>query len=142
MIGAGTVVTVPDVGRVAAADGKLIVSPNSDTEVITESKRLGLVSVPGTATPTEAFAALAAGADALKRFPAEVLSPAAVKALKSVLPQQVPLIAVGGINAGNMADYLQAGATGFGIGSSLYKPGKPLAEIAHDAEAFVGTHKS
>ncbi len=137
LIGAGTVVTVADVGRVADAGGRLIVAPNCDAEVIAEAKRMGLVSVPGVATPTEAIAALAAGADALKLFPAEILSSAAVKALKSVLPTHLPLIVVGGIHAGNMGEYLDAGASGFGIGSSLYTPDKPLAEIARGAEALV-----
>jgi len=142
LVGAGTVIATDDVSRVAGAGGRLVVSPNTDPLVIEETKRLGMVSIPGACTPTEAFRALAAGADALKLFPAEALSPAAVKALASVLPGQIPLLAVGGIGAANMAEYLRAGAAGFGIGSSLYKPGKPLAQIARDAKSIVDAYAS
>lgn len=137
LIGAGTVIEAADVGRVAEAGGRMIISPNADSAVIGEAKRRDLLSIPGVATATEAFGALSAGADALKLFPAEALPPSVVKALTAVLPQDVPLLPVGGIGAANMADYLRAGAAGFGIGSSLYKPGKALADIARDAEAIV-----
>lgn len=137
LIGAGTVVDAEDVGRVAAAGGRMIISPNADPAVIGEAKRQDLLSLPGVCTPTEAFSALSAGAGALKLFPAEALPPSVAKALRAVLPNHVPLLPVGGIGADNMADYLRAGAVGFGIGSSLYKPGKPLANIGHDAEAIV-----
>ena len=137
LIGAGTVIEVEDVARVAEAGGRMIISPNANPAVIAETKRLDLLSLPGICTPTEAFRALAAGADALKLFPAEALPPPVVKALTAVLPKSVALLPVGGIGADNIADYLGAGAAGFGIGSSLYKPGKPLADIARDAAAFI-----
>lgn len=137
LVGAGTVVDVNDVARVAEAGGHLIISPNADPAVIGEARRRDLLSLPGVCTPTEAFGALSAGAHALKLFPAELLPPPVVKALTAVLPKGVPLLPVGGIGAGNMADYLGAGCSGFGIGSSLYKPGKPLADVARDAAAFV-----
>jgi 2-dehydro-3-deoxyphosphogalactonate aldolase len=122
-VGAGTVLTVAEAGLVADAGGRLIVSPNMDVRVIRETKRLGLVSAPGVMTPTEAFAALDAGADVLKLFPGELIPPAAVKALRAVLPPQTKLLAVGGVHADNIEDYLQAGAAGFGIGSAIYAPG-------------------
>lgn len=137
LIGAGTVIEAEDVARVAGAGGRMIISPNADAAVIGEAKRLDLLSLPGVCTPTEAFRALSAGADALKLFPAEALPPPVVKALMAVLPKDVLLLPVGGIGAANMADYLRAGSAGFGIGSSLYKPGKPLADIARDAAAIV-----
>jgi len=137
LIGAGTVVEVEDVVRVAEAGGRMIISPNADPAIIAETKRLGLWSLPGVSTPTEAFRALGAGADALKLFPAEAMPPPVVKAMTAVLPKGIPLLPVGGIGVDNMAEYLSAGAVGFGIGSSLYKPGKPLDDIANDAAAFV-----
>ena len=111
--------------------------PHSDVVVIRAAKAAGCLCVPGVATVTEAFAALAAGADALKLFPAEQLSPEVLKAWRAVLPAQCRLLPVGGITPARMAAYVHAGAAGFGIGGALYKPGKPLAEIARDAEAFV-----
>lgn len=137
LIGAGTVLDPALVGPVADAGGRLIVMPNCHAGVIRAAKAAGLTVMPGVMTPTEAFAALELGADALKLFPAEILSPAAVKAFRAVLPPATRLVAVGGIEPGNMAGYWQAGAAGFGVGSALYKPGKPLAEIAADARAFV-----
>lgn len=136
LIGAGTVLSVDEVGAVAAAGGQMIVSPNADPDVVAETKRRGLVSIPGFATPTEAFRVLAAGADALKLFPAEALPPAVLKAMKAVLPPDVPVLPVGGIGPDNMAAYAAAGAAGFGLGSSLYKPGKALDAIARDAGAI------
>jgi 2-dehydro-3-deoxyphosphogalactonate aldolase len=115
----------------------MIISPNVDPAVIAETKRLGLWSLPGVNTPTEAFRGVGAGADALKLFPAEAMPPPVVKALTAVLPKEIPLLPVGGIGIDNMAAYLSAGAVGFGIGSSLYKPGKPLADVARDAAAFI-----
>lgn len=137
LVGAGTVTRVEDVEQVSAAGGKLIVSPNCNQDVIRRTKQLDLTSVPGCVTPSEAFAALDAGADALKLFPAEIMSPAAVAAIRSVLPASSQLWIVGGIHAGNMPDYLNAGANGFGIGSSLFKPGKSLQQIASDAKSIV-----
>lgn len=137
LIGAGTVLDPADVVRIAEAGGGLIVAPNTDARVIRAAKAAGMVSAPGCFTPTEAFAALEAGADALKLFPAEAAPPAVVKALRAVLPRAVPLIAVGGITPGAMAAYRAAGADGFGLGSALYAPGMTAAEVGNRARAFV-----
>lgn len=137
MIGAGTVLDPGDVGRVASAGGQLIVSPNTDPGVIAETTGNGLVSAPGYFTPTEAFAAIGAGAHALKLFPAEAATPAVVKAHRAVLPPAVPLLVVGGLTPGHMHDYLAAGASGFGLGGALYRPGIEIAEIEERARAFV-----
>lgn len=137
LIGAGTVLTVEEVYGVAEAGARLIVSPNADIAVIARAKSLGLLSLPGVATPSEAFAALRAGADGLKLFPAEMLPPAALKAWLAVLPPGTVLIPVGGITPENMAGYASAGASGFGIGSSLYKPGVTPAELAEKASRFI-----
>ena len=142
IIGAGTVLTVADVSAVAQAGGQLIVSPNSNAGVIADTKRRGLWSVPGFFTATEAFAALDAGADALKLFPAEAASPAVVKALRAVLPRAVPLLAVGGIAPDTMAPWLAAGASGFGIGSSLYRPGRSAAQVGAEAARFVAAFRA
>ena len=136
-IGAGTVLTPADVDRVADAGGRLVLSPNFDAAVVTQTRARGLRSMPGVATPTEGFAALAAGADALKLFPAEMLGPPVMKAWRAVFPAATPMFAVGGIGAHNLADYKTAGAAGVGTGSSLYAPGTPLAEIAPRARALV-----
>lgn len=137
MVGAGTVLSEVGARDVAAAGGTLVVMPHSDTAVIRAAKAAGCVCLPGVATVTEAFAALAAGADALKLFPAEQLPPEVLKAWRAVLPAQCGLLPVGGITPERMAAYVAAGASGFGIGSALYKPGKPTAEISRDAVAFV-----
>jgi 2-dehydro-3-deoxyphosphogalactonate aldolase len=137
LIGAGTVLDPADVVRIAEAGGGLIVAPNTDARVIRAAKAAGMVSAPGCFTPTEAFAALEAGADALKLFPAEAAPPAVVKALRAVLPRAVPLIAVGGITPGAMAAYRAAGADGFGLGSAIYAPGMTAAEVGTRARAFV-----
>jgi 2-dehydro-3-deoxyphosphogalactonate aldolase len=126
MIGAGTVMSAVDITAVKAAGGKLIVMPHCDPELIRHAKAEGLSCVPGVATPTEAFAALKAGADALKAFPAELITPAAIKAWLAVLPPGTSVIPVGGIDEHNMAAYVNAGARGFGLGSSLYKPGDTI----------------
>lgn len=123
LVGAGTVITADQANRVADAGARLMVAPNCDGAVIGAARLRGLYAVPGVATPSEAFAALAAGADALKLFPAEMLPPEAVKAWRAVVPWDTVLLPVGGIGSGNMAAYLKAGADGFGIGSSLYRPG-------------------
>jgi len=141
LIGAGTVIDVQDVKRVAEAGGRMIISPNANVEVIVEAKRQGMWSLPGVSTPTEAFAALQAGADVLKLFPAEAMPPNVIKALTAVLPKGVLLLPVGGIDANNMSSYLQAGCSGFGIGSSLYKPGKSLEEIARSAKAVITAYQ-
>lgn len=137
LIGAGTVLDPVDVARVASAGGRLIVSPGTDPEVIAATAAAGLVSAPGYFTPSEAFAALRAGAHALKLFPAEAASPAVVKAQRAVLPKDVPLLVVGGITPEKMADYREAGADGFGLGGALYRPGQTAAEVARQARAFV-----
>jgi 2-dehydro-3-deoxyphosphogalactonate aldolase len=141
LIGAGTVLTVEEVHGVAETGARLIVSPNADTAVIARAKSLGLLSVPGVATPSEALAALKAGADGLKMFPAETLPPAAVKAWLAVLPPGTALIPVGGITPESMAGYVGAGAVGFGIGSSLYKPGTTTAELREKATRFVSHYR-
>ncbi len=137
LIGAGTVLRVDQAEKVIAAGGKLIVSPNMNVDVIKTAKRLGGVSVPGCMTPTEAFAALDAGADGIKIFPAEMVSPKVVKAMRAVLPKEAKLLIVGGVNANNMQDFITAGANGFGIGSALFKVGKSAEEIKQDAIAQV-----
>jgi 2-dehydro-3-deoxyphosphogalactonate aldolase len=137
LVGAGTVLDAQQVREVHAAGGELIVAPNFNAEVLAEAARLGLVSLPGVMTPTEAFGALAAGASGLKLFPAELASPAVVKALLAVLPKGTPLMPVGGITPANMGAWRDAGATGFGIGSALYKPGKSAAAVREAALDFV-----
>lgn len=136
-IGAGTVLRRREVGEVAAAGGRLIVSPNADPAVIHATKEAGLVSLPGAMTPSEILAALAAGADAIKLFPGELIPPPAVAALAAVLPKGTRLLPVGGIGASNMAAYRARGAAGFGLGSSLYTPELTLDEIAARARALV-----
>jgi len=142
LVGAGTVLSPGEVEAVAAAGGRLMVAPNADREVIAAAKRLGMVALPGVATPTEAFAALAAGADGLKMFPAEILPPKAVKAWRAVLPASIALLPVGGITPESMADYLAAGANGFGLGSALYKPGMSAAELGQRAKAFAEAYRT
>jgi 2-dehydro-3-deoxyphosphogalactonate aldolase len=136
-VGAGTVKTVGEVEAVAGAGGDLIVMPHADVAVIAAAKARGLTVLPGVATPTEAFAALGAGADGLKAFPAEMISPAIVKAWRAVIPASVPIMPVGGITPDNMAPYLTAGANGFGLGSALYRPGDSAARVREKAAAFV-----
>ena len=137
LVGAGTVIDPADVARVRDAGGRLIVMPHADVAVIREAKRLGLVCIPGVATPTEAFAALAAGADALKMFPAEALPPAALKAWRAVLPKRTLVFAVGGMRPDNLQPYWEAGADGFGTGSNLYKPGAAPDAVRAAALAYA-----
>ena len=137
IVGAGTVLYPEDVARVADAGGTIIVSPNFNPEVVRATKRCGLLSVPGVFTPSEAFQALDAGADALKLFPGDGLSPKVVKAMRAVLPKGTRLIVTGGVDAKNIGEWLAGGADGVGIGSALYKPGKTVAEVAADAKAFA-----
>ena len=137
LIGAGTVLTPEDVRNVWAAGGQLIVSPNFNPAVVREAARLGLVCLPGVMTASEAFAALEAGATGLKIFPAEMITPAVVKALRAVLPADTVVLPVGGITPDNMGPYLAAGANGFGIGSALYKPGTPASDVAENAMKFI-----
>ena len=137
VIGAGTVRSAEEVRLVHAAGGRVIVSPHFDAEVVAAAVALGIASLPGVATPSEAFAALAAGASGLKLFPAEMIPPAAVKAMRAVLPPEVLLLPVGGITPATMAAYRAAGVNGFGIGSALYSPGKSAAAVATSARAFA-----
>jgi 2-dehydro-3-deoxyphosphogalactonate aldolase len=137
LIGAGTVLTVDAVADVAAAGGKLIVMPHADTQVIAAAKSAGMFCVPGVSTPTEAFAALSAGANALKAFPAELITPSVLRAWRAILPPDLALLPVGGIDPDGMEIYRRAGASGFGIGSALYKPGRSLADVADAARAFA-----
>ena len=137
LIGAGTVLDPADAVRIAEAGGRLVVMPHGDAAIVRAAKELGLLCVPGVATPTEAFGALAAGADALKLFPAEALPPPVVKAWRAVLPMEVWLLPVGGITPERMAQYLAAGANGFGLGSALYQPGLAAAEVARRASTFA-----
>ncbi len=136
LVGAGTALGVSDVEAVAEAGGDLIVAPNTNSEVIARAKALGLVCLPGAATPTEAFAALAAGADGVKAFPAEMISPAVVKAWAAVLPKGTAILPVGGITPENMGPYVKAGAAGFGLGSALYRPGDVATTVRARAAAF------
>lgn len=137
LIGAGTVMTPEQVAEIAAAGGKLIVTPHADPAVTRAAKQLGLLAVPGFFTPAEAFAMLAAGADALKLFPAEAASPAVLRALRAVLPRGTAVLPVGGIDASNMAAWQAAGAAGFGIGSAIYKPGDSPETVAAKAHGLV-----
>jgi len=142
LIGAGTVLDVADVRRVREAGGKVVVMPHADIAVIREAKTQGLVCVPGVATPTEAFAALAAGADGLKMFPAEALPPGALKAWRAVLPRDALVFAVGGIRPDNMGAYWSAGASGFGTGSNLYAPGARAEDVRRAAAAYAAAFRA
>ena len=137
LVGAGTVMRPDDARRVVESGGRLVVMPHSDVAVIRAAKEAGAWCLPGVATPTEGFAALAAGADALKLFPGEVLPPAVLKAWKAVFPASIRFLPVGGITVEAMAPYVAAGAAGFGIGSALYQPGVTATEIGRRADAFM-----
>lgn len=137
IVGAGTVLSPRAVQDVADAGGQIIISPNSDPAVIAATKAAGLISFPAFFTPTEAFAAIDAGADALKLFPAETAGPATLKAIKAVLPPAMPVFPVGGVDPRNLAAWRAAGANGFGLGSALYKPGHSAAQVGVVAQAFV-----
>lgn len=137
LIGAGTVLDPASIQGIAEAGGRLIVMPHAGEAVVRAAKSRGLLAVPGFATPTEAFAMLEAGADALKLFPAEASGPPVLKAMRAVLPKTVPVLPVGGITPEKMPGYLEAGAAGFGLGSALYKPGMNAEEVAGNARRFV-----
>ena len=139
-IGAGTVLSVADVIDVAGAGGRLIVSPNCDPEVIAATKARGLASWPGVMTPTECFAAIKAGADGLKIFPASLIGPDGLRAIRAVLPKACQVYAVGGAGPDNFAQWVKAGASGFGIGTALYTPGLSATDVATRAEAIVRAH--
>jgi 2-dehydro-3-deoxyphosphogalactonate aldolase len=138
LIGAGTVMSAAEVGQVASAGGRLIVTPHADPAIVRAAKAAGLVAVPGFFTPAEAFGLLAAGADALKLFPAEAGSPAMVRALLAVLPRGTMVLPVGGVDAGNIPAWRASGAAGYGIGSAIYKPGDGPAIVAEKARVLVG----
>lgn len=140
LIGAGTVLTTDDVGRVAQMGGKLIVSPNCDQRVIVATKTAGMQSWPGVMTPTECFEALKWGADGLKIFPASLLGPEGIKAIRAVLPKGTQVYAVGGAGADNFATWMAASADGFGIGSALYKPGLSVTEVTARAKDMVAAY--
>ncbi|KEQ05332.1 2-dehydro-3-deoxy-6-phosphogalactonate aldolase [Pseudorhizobium pelagicum] len=134
LIGAGTVLTLEDVASLDAAGGRLMVSPNVEPEVIKAAVARGMVTLPGVFTPTEALAAARAGATGLKFFPANVLGPAGINAIRAVLPKDLLIAAVGGVSEVNFADYMRAGITAFGLGSSLYKPGMSAADVVERAK--------
>ncbi|MEO8857740.1 MAG: 2-dehydro-3-deoxy-6-phosphogalactonate aldolase [Burkholderiaceae bacterium] len=136
LVGAGTVLTATQVREVHAAGGQLVVSPNFNAEVVQAAVHLGMVCLPGIATPTEAFGALAAGAHGLKLFPAELLLPVVLKAMLAVLPPQTVVLPVGGVRAQDLAVWRQAGARGAGIGASLYTPGKDAGQVQQEAAIF------
>ena len=140
LIGAGTVLSVEDVGRVAQAGGKLIVSPNVDQRVIVATKTAGMASWPGVMTPTECFTALKSGADGLKIFPASLIGPDGIKAIRAVLPIGTKVYAVGGAGADNFRVWMDASADGFGIGSALYKPGLSVADVKARAVDMVAAY--
>jgi 2-dehydro-3-deoxyphosphogalactonate aldolase len=137
LVGGGTVLRPSQVADVHNAGGRLIVSPNTNPEVIAATGGAGLVSCPGYFTPSEAFAALDAGATALKLFPAEAALPEVLKAQMAVIPKDVPMIVVGGVKPDNMQPWIEAGAAGFGLGSGLYKPGQPASETLAKAQAYA-----
>jgi 2-dehydro-3-deoxyphosphogalactonate aldolase len=137
LIGAGTLTEPSQVGEVAAAGGRLIVTPHADTAIVRAAKDAGLLAVPGFFNPTEAFALLQAGADAIKLFPAEVLGPPMLRALRAVLPKSAIVIPVGGVDAHQVAPWMSAGALGLGVGSSLYKPGDDALIVEAKAQALV-----
>jgi len=137
LIGAGTVMSPDDVDQVGSAGGRLIVMPHADAAVVRAARMHGFACFPGVATPTEGFAALAAGADGLKIFPAEAISPAVLKGWRAVFAKNIPLMPTGGITPEALEAWVKAGASGFGVGSNLYAPGRPLEEIKKRAIAFV-----
>ena len=140
LVGAGTVLSEQDVIRVKDAGGQMVVSPNANIDVIAKSKDVGLLSYPGVMTPTESFTALTAGADGLKLFPSFLVGTAGLKALKAVLPADTETYAVGGVGPANFEDWLQAGITGFGIGTGIYQPGMSAADVKTRAQDIVAAY--
>ena len=139
-IGAGTVLTKKQVWAVADAGGTFIVSPDTNKAVIEETVRIQMLSYPGVFTPTEAFRAIKAGATGLKFFPAEVLGAKGIKAIKAVLPPEMPIYAVGGANPDNFDEFFAVGCTGFGLGTYIYKPGMDVAQVAERAAIAVAAY--
>ncbi len=142
LVGAGTVLNAHQVAHVKSAGGRIIVSPNANLAVVSATAEAGLVASPGYFTPTEAFAAIDAGATALKLFPAEAASPAVLKAQLAVIPKDVPVMVVGGVKPDNMRPWLDAGAAGFGLGGGLYQPGQSAGETLEKARAYVAGVKA
>ncbi|MBL1419324.1 MAG: 2-dehydro-3-deoxy-6-phosphogalactonate aldolase [Alphaproteobacteria bacterium] len=142
LIGAGTVTSPEQVDKVQAAGGRFVVSPNTNVEVIKRTKQCGLYSLPGFYTPSEAFQAIDAGADALKMFPSDSLGVKGLKAISVVLPDEVAIFAVGGVNIDNMADYVAAGAAGFGLGTGVYRVGMSADQVSDNAKAHVAAYKN
>ncbi len=142
LIGAGTVLAAAEAACVARSGGRLMVAPNFDADVVRAAKAAGLAALPGVMTPSEGFAALKAGADGLKLFPAEIIPPAVFKAWRAVFPPDCLMLAVGGVGVGNIRTYAEAGASGYGIGSALYRPGRPAAEIGALARALAAAAKT
>lgn len=142
LVGAGTVLVASQIEQLVACGGELVVMPHADPVLIRAAKAVGLLCVPGIVTPTEAFAALGAGADALKIFPAELVTPSILKAVRAVLPKETRLLPVGGITPENMQPYLDAGADGFGLGSALFKPGMTAKQTADNARGFVAAWRA
>ena len=142
LVGAGTVLNAQQVKDVHAAGGRLVVAPNFNPAVVAQALALNMLVLPGVATPSEAFAALDAGAHGLKLFPAEMISPATVKAMRAVLPPNAALMPVGGITPDNMAAYRSAGASGFGLGSALYAPGRSAQQVSDNAATFARAFKA
>ena len=139
LVGAGTVITTDQVRKLKDVGGEIVVSPNMNPEVISLSKELDMLSYPGVMTASECFTALEAGADGLKLFPADVVGMSFIKAVKVVLPRKVPILAVGGVNEGNIQEWLANGADGFGLGSSIYKPGMSLEEIKQACQKILSS---
>jgi 2-dehydro-3-deoxyphosphogalactonate aldolase len=142
LVGAGTVLDTLSVARVKDAGGRLIVAPNTNAQVISAAVQAGMVAAPGYFTPTEAFVALDAGAQALKLFPAEGATPAILKAQRAVLPKGIPILVVGGVKADGMAPWREAGANGFGLGSGLYVPGRSADDVHSRAKAYVAAART
>ena len=142
VVGAGTVIDPADVPRLREAGGRLVVMPHADVEVIRAAKGAGLACVSGVATPTEAFAAIRAGADALKLFPAETLGPGTLKAWRAVLPPTMAILPVGGVTPESMATWREAGGAGFGLGSALYRPGDTAAKVGEQAARFAAAWRA
>lgn len=140
LVGAGTVLSVEDAERVFAEGGQFVVSPDTNPQVISRTRALGMESYPGVFSPTDAFTALRAGASGLKFFPAEVLGPKGIRAMKAVLPAEIPLYAVGGANPDNFAEYFAAGCAGFGLGTYLFKPGMSATDVAQRAQTAVAAY--
>ncbi len=139
IVGAGTVLTPTQVDQVAEAGGQIVVSPNTDVAVIQRTRDRGLISLPGSFTPTECFASLAAGAHAIKLFPGELVTPASARGLAAVLPKGVRMLVVGGVSADTIKDWRDSPVNGFGIGSSLFKPGMTVAEVDQRARTLVSS---